>query len=308
MPYSIATITDILTTVSDGTFEEVELGDEKAIQALRDYIEDVFRVAGTCPYCNHRLRVLDVDIDDIVEGNSRWVLEREVTLYSCPRCAYWQFYERDSCGRRIGGEDVITAASSKLSEYSENLPDGCEAELAKHIRANPDIWHNINPERLERLVASIIQSNYQHCEVIHTGRSGDGGKDIVFIDDNNEQWLVQVKRRGAPRSSEGIETFRNLLGAMFLHGAQYGVFVSTADHFTTAVHDARKKAESFGRKVEIVDKGRLDRIIGRLLPRRPWLEVLEHWSGLGEADEILAHYRDALPPLEPDYCWLKLES
>lgn len=310
MPYSITTINDAAgqVIVSDGSFKEVVLEDDNAIQAIRDYINGDWQSIDPCPHCKHSLRIRDVHIDDIVDGNSTIMFNSDVTLYSCPQCAYWQFFERNWCHLPFVRTPLITAASSKLSEYSPELPEGTASEISKHIRANPTLWNSINPERLERLFASIIRSNYQHCEVIHTGRTGDGGVDVLFIDDNNKKWLVQVKRREKSRSSEGVKTFRNLLGAIFLHEAKYGIFVSTADHFTTAVHDARNQAEHLGVKVELINKGILDRIVGRLLPRKPWLEVLNHWTGMGMDDKELAHYADILPPLEPDFCKLKLES
>src|SRR5207248_1897599 len=98
----------------------------------------------------------------------------------------------------------------------------------------------------ETLVVEMVKANYGKCEVIHVGRPGDEGIDILFIDDGGRQWIIQVKRRQDAGAPEGIATLRNLLGAMVIHDTKYGVLVSTADHFTIAVKKAKKKVAPRG--------------------------------------------------------------
>jgi hypothetical protein len=69
---------------------------------------------------------------------------------------------------------------------------------------------------------------------------------------------------------EGISTLRNLLGAMVLHDNSYGIVVSTADHFTCRANEAVIQAEKYGKYLRLIDRGKLNRMIGDLLPNRPW--------------------------------------
>jgi hypothetical protein len=87
------------------------------------------------------------------------------------------------------------------------------------------------------------------------------------------------------------------------HESRFGVFVSTADHFTTAAIEARTRAERLGMRLELYDRGKLNNLIGGLLPTRPWLDAVEYM-----APERLEWFRDALPKLEPTMCKLDLEE
>ena len=111
--------------------------------------------------------------------------------------------------------------------------------------------------------------------MVHVGKPDDGGVDILFIDSTHEQWLIQVKRRERADSAEGINTIRNLVGAMVLEGAMRGIVVSTADHFTLRAQQAAKRLEKRGLHIELIDKGVLNRMLEPVLPDRPWLEIVK---------------------------------
>jgi restriction endonuclease Mrr len=136
------------------------------------------------------------------------------------------------------------------------------------------LWHSIRPGNLERLVTEIFRANHARSEVFHVGRPVDGGVDVVFVDSGRRQWLIQVKRRGCDSASEGVETIRNLLGTVLLHGAVRGIVVSTADHFTYQAYRAQSRAEQIGYQIHLVDKGKLHRMLDPLLPDRPWLRFI----------------------------------
>ena len=143
----------------------------------------------------------------------------------------------------------------------------------------------MTPRSLEKLVVDVVRYNFQPCEVIHVGKPGDGGVDVLFIDSGQKQWMVQVKRREKPKSSESVVTIRNLLGTMWLSDVSCGMVVSTADHFTFQAYRAVNRASEKGVMVELVDKGKLNRMLNAVLPDRPWLgpvrsmypEIAEHF-------------------------------
>src|SRR5258708_7157087 len=129
-----------------------------------------------------------------------------------------------------------------MRDFDLTLPEGCEAELAVAIRRNDNIWHTIDPHKFERFVGSVFKANFRDCDVVHVGRSDDGGVDLIFIDSQKDQWLIKVKRRERSTSSEGFSTIRNLLGALFLNDCLRGILVSTADHFTFRAYQAVTRA------------------------------------------------------------------
>lgn len=133
----------------------------------------------------------------------------------------------------------------------------------------------MKPLSLERLIADIFRANYQNSEVIHLGQPNDGGVDVLFIDSSNKRWLIQVKRRGSPNIAEGVSTLRNLLGVLVLKSAKYGIVVSTADHFSYWAFKAREKARILGYTLELIDRGKLKRLIEPLLPNRQWVRLIE---------------------------------
>jgi hypothetical protein len=106
---------------------------------------------------------------------------------------------------------------------------------------------------METLVADIFRANYQHSEVMHVGRPGDRGIDVIFIDSACTKWLIQVKRRARVRTSEGFATLQSLLGTMALEGERHGMIVSTAHSFSYQARQAQRRARQQGYVIELYD-------------------------------------------------------
>ena len=175
----------------------------------------------------------------------------------------------------MGRVVVWDAAIAKMRKFDPRAPEGCMQELAMYLRQNPNHWGSIDPTSLEKIVAEIWRQNYAHSDVLHVGRPNDGGVDVLFVDSNSRQWLIQVKRRKSSKLGEGVSTLRNLLGAMQLQGTSLGVVVSTADHFTHYAIEASKKMAAMGTTVELVDRGKLDRMLQGFHPAFPWMDFLD---------------------------------
>jgi hypothetical protein len=230
-----------------------------------------------CPFCRTPLIIAEHYEH---EEDEHFVYAMHVgSLEYCTNCHHWQWHylESDSIDQR--GVFVLnhsyTSYLSKIREFTLDLPEGFSTELAQWIRRNQSLWHSINPYKLEMLVADIFKANYSKAEVIHVGKPDDAGVDVLFIDTSGHQWLIQVKRRERPEHAEGIETIRNLLGAMVLQRATYGIVVSTADHFTYRAYQAVGRAQECGMTVELVDRKKLERMLDPVMPDRPWLKVLD---------------------------------
>lgn len=106
------------------------------------------------------------------------------------------------------------------------------------------------------------------------GRPDDGGVDIIYIDADDKQWLVQVKRRENPRSTESVSTIRNLLGAMLLQDSRTGIIVSTADHFSYQAYAAVDRAREVGMALRLIDRYALDHMLDGVLQDQPWSSAL----------------------------------
>lgn len=240
-----------------------------------------------CPLCGSELlafgnfNLSDFDLSDFyysVDPSGKGYY-----LWHCHYCRFWQWYyymdEYGDVNKHWTGEGCPPlpdheARISKLREFNDSLPSSCSSELAQYLRRRPSEWHRYNPKRFEKLVADIFRANYTNAEVIHVGKPHDGGVDILFVDSVNDQWLVQVKRRQNKDSAEGIETVRNLIGAIVLEGAVRGIIVSTADHFTYPAHQARMRLKDRGYYIKLIDKSILNRMLDPVLPDRPWLDIV----------------------------------
>ena len=61
---------------------------------------------------------------------------------------------------------------------------------------------------------------------------------------------------------------------MVVDDALRGVVVSTADHFTYRAYETAGLAAKRGRTIELLDRGKLDRMLEPLLPVHAWRSVL----------------------------------
>lgn len=253
-----------------------DINDEQ-VELIYDWVDDHFAIIKNCPFCSTPLRSASYEKEKYGSESERLIYLIDSTLWSCDYCAYWQWYWHEATDLVL--TNVYSEAFiSKLRDFNEKLPEGFDSELSMIIRRNYRNWHIIDPTRLEKLIVSVLKANYGRCEVFHVGKPFDGGVDVIFIDSNNQQWLVQVKRREDPNIAEGVKTIRNLLGAMILEGSLNGVVISTADHFTYRAYEAVGRAREVGMTVKLIDRGKLNRMLDPILPDRPWRPVIKEIS------------------------------
>lgn len=255
------------------------------VPQLGDYIAETFTVDCRCPYCGGEMEFAAFEpAEEDVDPEGR----HSYRLWSCFHCGYWQSYGFE------GNPDLVcTAASSVLGRFEHRIPEGCYAEWARCLRADPSRWHSMHPTDMEKLVADIFKANFAHAEVNHVGGSGDGGVDVILVEANGTRWLTQVKRRKDPGSQEGPDTLRNLVGAMVLKGGTYGIVATTADHFSPGAIGAQKAAAQRGYVIQLLDRGKLIRMLGALLPQRPWqphLAAIFPYHEVGVAASDLARF------------------
>ena len=228
---------------------------------------------GGCPYCRQltqpfsfeRVAAGQQHINDVPdfyeEGGMEW----------CPSCAYWRLHHQKAVYLGRGGHLFgYEGWESKLQSFKEVLPKGLSPAFAQYLRRHPSTLRRLNPTRMEKLVADIFKANYGYADVMHVGGPGDGGVDVLFVESEDKKWLVQVKRRSSTDKTEGVTTVRNLLGVMASEGELRGIVVSSANRFTRPAIDFRRKSARQGFVIDLVDKGKLLRMLEPSLPDRPW--------------------------------------
>jgi hypothetical protein len=226
-----------------------------------------------CPFCRCELR--QKRFEDRAAPETRWHYNREYVLVWCERCRHWEFEGSQGGNKCMDSSDGVVA-SSVAAKFEDPLPIGCYSELAQQLRRYPDAWHRLSPVMMEHLITAIFRANYSHSEVIHVGRPGDCGVDVIFVDSEDTRWLIQVKRRAKPRKAEGFSTLQSILGTLALQGERHGIIASSADYFSHQARRERERARQEGFFVEFLDKGILDRMIGTLLPIDPWRNLFAH--------------------------------
>jgi len=159
-----------------------------------------------------------------------------------------------------------------LRTYQVGDIDAPVNALRRELTQNPKLLAELKPTKMEKLVGSIL-SDFMDCEVVHTGRTGDGGIDLLLLD-GDTPYVVQVKRRISQQRGEAVSAIREFLGATLLAGHQRGIYVTTATHFTSAAVDAASLAKSRGlvEKLHLVDQDRFLQLL-RLVSSKtlaPW--------------------------------------
>lgn len=256
-------------------FDEDYCSDKTLDEILDNALQDLT----SCEYCSTKLLRVEEYID---EGDSY----RNYCLWYCRGCRFWQarFYS-DPLRDCIPPPD-FHAYISKLREFKGDLPEGCSEELALYIRRHPNFLHSCDPKGFEKFVADVFRANYTNAEVLHVGKPHDGGVDVLLIDTEKEDWLIQVKRRKSQNRSEGVNTIRNVLGAMIENRTHNSIIISTAKQFSRyAIQTASAaKVKPYCMTIKLVDKGVFNKMLDPILPDRPWLDPIS------EIDEGIANY------------------
>lgn len=240
-----------------------------------------------CPFCS--CKTISREFKDVSDNEDEsWYYDRNYVWSYCCRCAFFTF-EGFEGGNKCMDSGLTSLVSSVNKKFDGNFPGVCSTELSQALRRNHNRWHELNPKRLESLVADIFRANYDHSEVIHIGKPCDGEIDVVFVESNGKKWLIQVKRRENPAKSEPVSTLRELLGTLVVEGEQSGIVVTTSDAFSYYARAGSDQAKSQGYEVELLDKGVLDRMVGKLLPDMPW-ETMFKSECLTNVDEEVREF------------------
>lgn len=243
-----------------------------------------------CPYC--RCALNETAFKDCYDDNDAWHYDRHYVLAFCQRCSHWEFYGFEGGNKCMDIANTLLVASV-ATKFDKHLPTGCQAELAQALRRDPSRWHALPPNVMERFVADVFKANHRNCEVVHVGGPNDRGIDIIFIDDNQTKWLIQVKRRARPGKAEGFSTLQSVLGTLALAGERHGIIATCADYFSHQARIQAGRALAQGFTVALMDKGVLNRMLGAMIPRSPWTDFFAD-SSVSNLDEgVRVHFLGA---------------
>jgi Restriction endonuclease len=224
-----------------GVEERQELEKLRDFSPFRNYRE-------ICPYCGSEVKNIYAEIAGLEYWNETWGWYG----YECSACSWWWNYE-ESGNWGAAQPEVHVGALYKTQEPPVELLSAINA-----IGADSRILYKMNPTKFEQFVGGILKEFYD-CEVLHIGRSHDGGIDLILLDSNGGKMPIQVKRRTSKSKTESVSLVREFRGAMLLHGYNSGMILTTADHFSKEAVEASqpKPHHSLQQTVDLIDARRL---------------------------------------------------
>lgn len=204
---------------------------------------------GICPFCNKKIdnRAFHSERKDYPEWLEGSFDEYEDVI-QCPVCGWWEYSYKNRSDAVLDGirASDVYYASAIVKQYENTSVDVPINALREQLIKTPDIIYDIDAHKMEDLVRSVFADFYPSCKVYAFGKTRDGGKDGLLIDDNGNHVLLQVKRRTHADATEGVACVRELMGVAVLEDALKGcIFVSTADHFS---NDAKKYTDQLLQK------------------------------------------------------------
>lgn len=143
-------------------------------------------------------------------------------------------------------EQIIS--NSNIRETPEDLIGTAYETFEQSTR--DDLLEQIlgaSPKFFERLILDVFQAmGYGgRGDVIHVGKSGDGGIDGVINEDplGLEKIYLQAKRY-APDNKINIDQIRSFAGSLDEQGARKGIFVTTSSFVSSAYDYAERSPKS----------------------------------------------------------------
>ncbi len=214
---------------------------------------------------------MEFDIRSITETSCRdcsahldWIVEIADTDWSypaavmaCDQCGWWCQY---AVGHNRDGFFEWERVPAALRQYPAGDINVPVEALRRELSKRSDVLQHLHPTKMEVLVGSVL-SDFMDCEVVHTGRTGDGGVDLLLLD-GGTPYAIQVKRR-ARAGSEKVSAVREFVGATLIAGYQRGIYVTTAPYYAPSAIGAAQEARCrrVMEKFHLIDRGKFLKIL-----------------------------------------------
>ena len=252
---------------------------EQATQRASWLLREV-RYSWKCPFCasidlvrwvnnshtagkSHGLpneTALDSMLEAIALDETYVRTDTNIYVLACPGCGWWcAVHTTDTL--RIDDFDLAPSpvrtvkgtVGNLLRLSHDDLSDSIAAAKQSLLSKFRTARSEIDPSVFEDVVASILKDMGFRTRV--TGRTNDGGIDIILDGPENSIVGVQVKRY---KNSIEVEQIRSFVGALVLKGYTRGLFVTTSE-FQAGGERTTSLAQAKGLFIELVDsKGFLE--------------------------------------------------
>lgn len=208
----------------------------------------------------------------------------DYTVRACPLCGWWSIRKRFSshfAGTSVNEDQGNAGLLKKFDVGDQTVPLD---QIRAYLMGRYDARFEIHPSIFEDVVGSVY-SDYGYRTRV-TGRSGDGGVDVIL--DGPSTIAVQVKRKRGQIEAEQIRAF---YGALVLKGFTEGIFVSTSSYRSGAREAARKFA-AHGVRIELIDAPRFYEALG-IAQRQRYATVRDRSAPFDDAPliDLLGHKR-----------------
>ncbi len=216
--------------------------------ASADRNTSIFRHDSICPFCKRKIEniVYQKQNDDTPEWLSGSFEQSEYVI-QCQSCGWWEYKYSNRSDAIIDGirASDVEYSFAILKSYDVDSIDIPVKTLREYIVKNPNVIYKINAHKMEDLMRSVFSDFFPSCTVKKFGQTRDGGRDGLLVDENGQQFLLSIKRRESPNTTEGVSTLRDLIGATIVEDNINGcIVVSTADHFSKPAKDYAEKVLS----------------------------------------------------------------
>lgn len=211
-----------------------------------------------CPFCSETFNEYRHIPEDKSPPDSKILhVIMEPIIVICKKCGWWQTKEE---GKLIGANieskiknQIVNSAYSyhavieSIDISSNNI---MVEDLRRHLLNNWQDRKLISAGKAESLVKSLLKEHL-NCDIFSATANvnePDGGIDLYVGHENGRvKSAVQVKRR-ITKETESVSEVRNFVGALVIENLKKGIFVTTAEKYSSV---AKKIPDKLNNRLEL---------------------------------------------------------
>ncbi|HFQ5215840.1 TPA: restriction endonuclease [Vibrio vulnificus] len=207
--------------------------------------------SGLCPICVCETSIYQHIPEDQAppEPYEHYAIMQPVMLV-CGHCGWWQSKaicvtrSHPSLPKFKGGSSEWAYSYHPVIEQVDITSNKVAiADMRQHLLKNWEDRKLISAGKAESLVKSLLKEHLK-CDVFSSTANvnkPDGGIDLFVAHENGEvKAAVQVKRR-ITKDVEPVTEVRNFVGALAIENIQKGIFVTTAERYSSVARDVPEK-------------------------------------------------------------------